>query len=83
MRTPRSLSGIQLVALLGRLYGYTLIRQRGSHMRLQSDYMGYTHRITVPDHNPMRVGTLNRILGDVDDYLEMDRAELVRELSGA
>ena len=52
-------------------------------MRLQSDYMGYTHRITVPDHNPMRVGTLNRILGDVDDYLEMDRAELVRELSGA
>lgn len=28
----------------------------------------------------MRVGTLNRILGDVADYLEMDRAELVREL---
>ena len=51
-------------------------------MRLQSDYMGHAHRITVPHHNPMRVGTLNGILSDVADYLEMDRAELASVLFG-
>ena len=82
MRTPRSLSGDELVALLGRRYRYALIRQRGSHMRLGSNYMGHSHRITVPDHNPMRVGTLNRILSSVADYLEVERDQLMRELFG-
>ena len=82
MRTPRSLSGDELVALLGRYYGYVLIRQRGSHMRIESDYMGYFHRVSVPAHNPMRVGTLNRILTGVADYLELERDELLRRLFG-
>ena len=82
MRTPRSLSGDELATLLGRHYGYVLTRQRGSHMRLESDYMGYSHRVSVPDHNPMRVGTLNRILSSVADYLEVERDQLMRELFG-
>ncbi len=82
MRTPRSLSGDELVALLGRSYGYVLIRQRSSHMRLESNYMGFSHRLTIPRHNPMRVGTLNGILGDVAEYLEIGRDELIEELFG-
>ena len=82
MRTPRNLSGDELVALLGRHYDYVLIRQRGSHMRLESHHMGYSHRLTVPRHNPMRVGTLNGILNNVAEYLEIGQDELKRELFG-
>ena len=82
MRMPRDLSGAELASLLGRRYGYVLIRQRGSHMRLTSDYMGYSHRLSVPHHAPMRTGTLNRILNDVAEYLEVEREELTRDLFG-
>ena len=79
---PRSLSGPELVALLRRRYGYVLIRQRGSHMRLSSDYMGHSHRISIPRHRTMRPGTMNRILNDVAEYLEIGRDDLMRALFG-
>ena len=82
MRMPRNLSGAELASLLERRYRYVLVRQRGSHLRLESDYMGSPHRISVPRHNPMRTGTLNRILNDVAEYLEVEREELMRELFG-
>ena len=82
MRMPRSVSGVQLALLLGRRYRYVLIRQRGSHLRLESDFMGYPHRISIPRHNPIRAGTLNRILNDVAEYLEMEWEELTRDLFG-
>ena len=51
-------------------------------MRLESHHMGYSHRLTVPRHNPMRVGTLNGILNNVAEYLEIGQDELKRELFG-
>ena len=42
--------------------------------------MGHDHHVTVPRHNPLRVGTLSGILGDVAEYLKIDRDELVRQL---
>ena len=82
MRMPRNLSGMELAVLLRRRYGYNFTRQRGSHMRLTSVYMGYEHNVSVPRHNPLRVGTLDDILGDVAEYLEMGQDELMRELFG-
>ena len=82
MRMPRDLSGTELVVLLRRRYGYNLVRQRGSHMRLVSTFMGYPHFVGVPHHNPLRVGTLDGILEDVAEYLEIGQAELMQELFG-
>ena len=82
MRLPRSLSGAELGVLLGRRYGYVLTRQRGSHLRLTSNHRGYQHRVTVPRHNPLRVGTLSEILNDVASYLGTSRDDLARELFG-
>jgi predicted RNA binding protein YcfA (HicA-like mRNA interferase family) len=82
VRLPRNLSGMELVVLLRRHYGYNLIRQRGSHMRLASTYMGYEHHVSVPRHNPLRLGTLDRIFGDVAEYLDIDEDELKQELFG-
>ncbi|MFQ6028113.1 MAG: type II toxin-antitoxin system HicA family toxin [Dehalococcoidia bacterium] len=80
MRLPRSISGTELAALLRRSYGYSVTRQTGSHMRLTSTYRGYEHHITIPRHNPLRIGTLSSILGDVASYLEIDREQLALEL---
>jgi hypothetical protein len=33
-----------------------------------------------PDHDNLRVGTLNAILSEVADYLKMDRSSLAKEL---
>ena len=80
MRLPRSLSGMELAALLRRSYGYHVIRQTGSHMRLASDYKGYEHRNSIPIHNPLKVGTLSGVLGEVANYLEIGEGQLAREL---
>ena len=79
MKLPRDVSGRDLAKLLRR-YGYEVVRQVGSHTRYSSSYKGHEHHITIPDHDAIRVGTLADILGDVADYLEMDRTKLIAEL---
>jgi hypothetical protein len=49
-------------------------------MRLVSQVKGAEHRITIPKHKPLRVGTLSRILKEIAAYLEMSREELLEEL---
>jgi predicted RNA binding protein YcfA (HicA-like mRNA interferase family) len=70
------------VSLLRRAYGYNILRQTGSHIRLSTSLMGHEHRVTVPRHHPVRIGTLNEILGDVADYLGVAKDEVVLELFG-
>lgn len=82
MRMPRNLTGMELVVLLRRHYGYYLIRQKGSHMRLASTFMGYEHHVSVPRHSPLMIGTLGDILGNVAEYLEIEQGELMQELFG-
>ena len=81
MRLPRDVSGEELASLLKR-YGYQITRQTGSHMRLTSTHRGDEHHITIPRHKNLRVGTLNGILRDVADYLQISKEELIRELFG-
>lgn len=61
MRLPRDISGAELVKRLERL-GYRTSRQTGSHIRLTCD-KPQPHHVTVPNHNPLRVGTLAAIIG--------------------
>lgn len=81
MKLPRDLGGEELAQRLAR-YGYRVVRQTGSHMRLVSHIKGFEHRITIPKHKPLRVGTLSRILKEVATYLKMSREELIKELFG-
>jgi len=78
MRLPRNLSGEDLVKALGRL-GYQPTRQRGSHVRLTTEQNG-RHDVTVPRHDPLRVGTLAAILRDVAAHFGISRDELVDRL---
>lgn len=81
MKLPRDVGGRDLARLLAE-FGYVITRQSGSHLRLTSSAKGHVHHVTLPDHGPLRVGTLNAVLSDVARYLELDKDELVRRLVG-
>jgi len=78
-KIPRSLSGKELARLLKK-YEYKITRKSGSHIRLISNYMKSEHKITIPDHHPIKIGTLNNILNDLADYLQVSKNKLIEEL---
>ncbi len=63
MKLPPDVSGERLVHVLER-FGYEIVRQRGSHIRLRHDGPP-AHSVSVPNHNPLKKGTLHGILADV------------------
>jgi predicted RNA binding protein YcfA (HicA-like mRNA interferase family) len=79
MRIPRDIDGQYLIKLLKR-YGYEVTRQTGSHIRLTSKVYGEEHHVTIPDHSPLRIGTLSAILGDVANYLNVSKDKLITEI---
>ncbi|MDP1840192.1 MAG: type II toxin-antitoxin system HicA family toxin [Reyranella sp.] len=78
MKLPRDLSGSVLAKALGRV-GYRVVRQSGSHVRLTHDGLEQ-HHVTVPAHDPLKIGTLAAILTDVAAHLKIDRDELATRL---
>jgi predicted RNA binding protein YcfA (HicA-like mRNA interferase family) len=80
MKLPRQLSGDELASAL-RVLGYTLTRQTGGHLRLT--YKGtLTHHVTIPCHNPLRIGTLSAIITEVAAFHSLSRDELLVLLFG-
>ena len=80
MKLPRDLSGGELTRTLSKV-GYRVTRQTGSHMRLTVDAPSQ-HHITIPAHDPLKVGTLGAILAEVAAHLGIERDELLRRLFG-
>jgi predicted RNA binding protein YcfA (HicA-like mRNA interferase family) len=79
VRLPRDVAGSGLIKALGK-FGYEITRQTGSHARLTTHQNG-THKLTIPLHDPLRIGTLASILDDVSRHLEMSRDSLLKELN--
>ena len=77
MKLPRDVSGADLAKRLGRL-GYQVTRQTGNHLRLTTSERG--HHVTIPNHDPLKVGTLAGILGDVAAHFQISRDELIQKL---
>jgi hypothetical protein len=69
MKLPRGVSGAALIKALGRL-GY------------ETTQMPAPHHVTIPMHDPLRVGTLAAILAEVGAARDVDRQELTRQLFG-
>ena len=81
MKLPRDLGGEELATHLGK-YGYQVVRQTGSHIRLTSTYKNTEHHLTIPRHKPLKVGTLNSIINEVAAYLEIEKQNLIDDLLG-
>ncbi|MCB0806914.1 MAG: type II toxin-antitoxin system HicA family toxin [Bacteroidales bacterium] len=77
-KLPRNISGKSLIAKLKK-FGYKPTRQVGSHIRLTTEQNGL-HHITIPDHSPIKIGTLSNILNDIANHFEITKQELVNRL---
>lgn len=78
MRLPRGLTGRELVRA-PRVQGYAVTRRTGSHIRLTTTEHG-EHHVPVPDHDPLGIGTLAGIPGDVAAHFELSREDLMKRL---
>ncbi len=63
MKNLPVVSGKNLIKAL-RKYGFWVERQKGAHVRLKYKCIDKTVKLTVPLHDPLKKGTLNRILKD-------------------
>jgi predicted RNA binding protein YcfA (HicA-like mRNA interferase family) len=77
MKLPRDLSGEELIKHLCKRWEYERIHQIGSHVILQTEQPGH-HRIAVPAHSPLRIGTLNSILAAVAAHRGVSKEDILR-----
>ena len=79
MKLPRDLSGAELIKLPGKEFGYRRVNQVGSHVILETS-TPRAHRLSVPEHSPLRIGTLNAILRAVASAQNVDRENILERL---
>ncbi|MBI4295023.1 MAG: type II toxin-antitoxin system HicA family toxin [Chloroflexi bacterium] len=72
-------SGDDIVRLLGSL-GYEVVRQRGSHIRLQKATQLGEHNITVPAHRIVAKGTLSDMLNRVSLWNNISKEDLIKRM---
>ena len=80
MKLPRDLPGNEVAKLLARHYGYQVTRCQGSHMTVALSVGTKRHRVTVPRHRVVRVGTLSAITADVAKVLGLSKREVLGTL---
>lgn len=78
MKLPRDLTGQQLAKSLRR-FGYEITRQSGSHLRITTQLGGEHHEV-IPNHSPIKIGTLQNILKNISAHHGISLVELVAEL---
>jgi predicted RNA binding protein YcfA (HicA-like mRNA interferase family) len=78
MKLPRDVDGPRLVKALSAL-GYAATRQTGSHVRVTTQRDGENHEV-VPNHHPIKAGTLASILRRVASYHGMTVEDLLKML---
>jgi len=71
VKIPRDVNGTQAVRALKRL-GFVELRQTGSHLILRKDH----RTVVVPQHKPIKPGTLKSIIEQAGLTLEEFVAEL-------
>jgi predicted RNA binding protein YcfA (HicA-like mRNA interferase family) len=79
MKVPRDIGASELIRAL-RALGYESVRQDGSHIRLTTT-LGGTHHVTIPNHRPLKTGTLlGGVLKPVAAHHRLTVEELLAKL---
>jgi len=79
MKIPRDVSGVRLADLLCRKWQYVKVHQVGSHIILETSQPTH-HRIAIPDHHPLRLGTFSSILRAVARHKGVQRDAIIADL---
>lgn len=78
MKLPRDISPKIFIQLLKK-FDYEVTRQTGSHINLTT-FLNGQHHITIPNHNPIKVGTLSKILLKISIHFDKSKEEIANEL---
>jgi predicted RNA binding protein YcfA (HicA-like mRNA interferase family) len=78
MKLPRNVSAQDLIKGSKKL-GYEVTRQTGSHIRLTTHQNGQ-HHITIPNHDPLKIGTLSPILSDIASHFGISKEEVIETI---
>jgi predicted RNA binding protein YcfA (HicA-like mRNA interferase family) len=79
MKLPRDLSGQSLVRHLAKHWGYQQVHQIGSHIIVQTEQPTH-HRVAIPAHSPLRIGTLNAILAAVARHKNVAKEQILKNV---
>jgi predicted RNA binding protein YcfA (HicA-like mRNA interferase family) len=79
MKLPRDMSGDELVKHLTKRWDYVKIHQVGSHIILQTQHPS-PNRIAVPEHTPLRIGTLNAILSSIAAHKNVSKEVILKDI---
>ena len=79
MKIPRDVSGAHLAGILCRRWQYSKVHQSGSHIILET-FQPTHQRISIPDHDPLRLGTFTSILRVVAQHKGVTRGALIASL---
>jgi len=79
MKIPRGLSGIELIKVLCKKWGYKQVHQAGSHIIFETTTPSH-QRMAVPNHASLRIGTLNAILRSVADHKMVTKENIIESL---
>ncbi|HEY1206269.1 MAG: type II toxin-antitoxin system HicA family toxin [Bryobacteraceae bacterium] len=79
MKIPRDVSGAHLADVLCRGWRYARANQVGSHIVLETSEPSH-QRIAIPDHRPLRLGTLISILRAVARHKGVSRDSIIASI---
>lgn len=77
MKIPRDISGPEFINILCKHFGYAKVHQVGSHVILQTEDPKL-HRIAIPNHDSLRIGTLNSVLRAVANAKGVEKREILQ-----
>ena len=78
MKLPRNCSGLEQANKLAES-GFEISRQRDRHIRLTRQQNG-EHHFTIPQHDPLKVGTFSAVLNDIAKHFFISRDDLIKRL---
>lgn len=80
MKIPRNISAKELIKSLGKI-GYEVTRQKGSHIRITCNFPS-EHHVTIPNHDPIKIGTLSAILTDIAKARNQTKDDILSQIFG-
>ena len=79
MKLPRDVAGKRLAESLCRHWRYAKVHQSGSHIIIETEDPSH-QRIAIPDHDPLRIGTLHSLLRAVSTHKSVTREAILSTL---
>jgi predicted RNA binding protein YcfA (HicA-like mRNA interferase family) len=78
MKLPRNVSDNELIKFLQKI-GDFISRQKGN-LQLSCNLPSGEHLITIPNQDPIKMGTLSSILSDISQAHKISKQELINKI---